>query len=145
MTLHWQHQATDGRARAGMLHTAHGEVPTPVFMPVGTAGTVKGMTADGVRATGAPHVTTLLAVWSDGALHFCTGTGEQKYLNITHTPEVVLAAADASLDVVVEGTAVRVTDDDRRFQAVARALPDGVEPVRLYESYLSNFRFSMGR
>lgn len=38
-----------------------------------------------------------------------------------------------------------VTDDDRRFQAVVRALPDGVEPVRLYESYLSNFRFSMGR
>jgi len=38
-----------------------------------------------------------------------------------------------------------VTDDDRRFQAVARALPDTVEPVRLYESYLSNFRFAMGR
>lgn len=38
-----------------------------------------------------------------------------------------------------------VTDDDRRFQAVARHLPDVVEPVRLYESYLSNFRFSMGR
>lgn len=38
-----------------------------------------------------------------------------------------------------------VTDDDRRFQAVTRHLPDAVEPVRLYESYLSNFRFSMGR
>lgn len=38
-----------------------------------------------------------------------------------------------------------VTDDDRRFQAVARALPDSVEPVRLYESYLTNFRFSIGR
>jgi len=38
-----------------------------------------------------------------------------------------------------------VTDDDRRFQAVARALPETVEPVRLYESYLSNFRFAMGR
>ena len=38
-----------------------------------------------------------------------------------------------------------VTDDDRRFQAVTRQLPDSVEPVRLYESYLSNFRFSMGR
>jgi queuine tRNA-ribosyltransferase len=36
-----------------MLHTAHGEVPTPVFMPVGTAGTVKAMTADAVRSTGA--------------------------------------------------------------------------------------------
>ena len=33
--------------------TAHGEVETPVFMPVGTAGTVKAMTADAVRATGA--------------------------------------------------------------------------------------------
>jgi adenine-specific DNA-methyltransferase len=38
-----------------------------------------------------------------------------------------------------------VTDDDRRFQSVARRLPAEVEPVRLYEAYLSNFRFSMGR
>ena len=46
-------QGTDGPARAGTLHTAHGPVPTPVFMPVGTAATVKAMTADQVRATGA--------------------------------------------------------------------------------------------
>ena len=45
--------ASDGAARAGVLHTAHGDVETPVFMPVGTAGTVKAMTADSVRATGA--------------------------------------------------------------------------------------------
>ncbi len=56
MTLHWTPTATDGAARAGTLHTAHGEVPTPVFMPVGTAGTVKAMTADAVRATGARMV-----------------------------------------------------------------------------------------
>ena len=56
MTLSWQHEAQDGAARAGVLHTAHGEVPTPVFMPVGTAGTVKAMTADAVRATGARMV-----------------------------------------------------------------------------------------
>src|SRR3546814_20868770 len=37
-----------------------------------------------------------------------------------------------------------VTDDERRFQAVTRLLPDAVEPVRLYESYLSNFRFANG-
>ncbi len=37
-----------------------------------------------------------------------------------------------------------VTDDDRRFQAIARRLPDGVEPVRLYESYLTNFAFANG-
>lgn len=56
MTLHWKMAARDGAARAGVLHTAHGEVPTPVFMPVGTAGTVKAMTPDSVRATGARMV-----------------------------------------------------------------------------------------
>lgn len=48
--------AKDGAARAGLLHTAHGDVPTPTFMAVGTAGTVKAMTADAVRATGAKIV-----------------------------------------------------------------------------------------
>jgi queuine tRNA-ribosyltransferase len=56
MTLHWTPLARDGAARAGTLHTAHGTVETPVFMPVGTAGTVKAMTADAVRATGARMV-----------------------------------------------------------------------------------------
>ena len=56
MTLHWIPEATDGGARAGTLHTAHGGVQTPVFMPVGTAGTVKAMTADAVRSTGARMV-----------------------------------------------------------------------------------------
>jgi adenine-specific DNA-methyltransferase len=37
-----------------------------------------------------------------------------------------------------------VTDDDRRFQSVIRRLPDYAEPVRLYESYLTNFRFTAG-
>src|SRR5579871_879100 len=45
--------ATDGAARTGILHSAHGEIATPVFMPVGTTGTVKAMTADAVRSTGA--------------------------------------------------------------------------------------------
>ncbi|NYF89920.1 DNA methyltransferase [Tunturiibacter empetritectus] len=42
------------------------------------------------------------------------------------------------------GVAYIVTDDDRRFQAIARRLPQGVEPVRLYESYLTNFSFANG-
>lgn len=46
----------------------------------------------------------------------------------------------------VEGLKIAfiVTNDDRRFEAVARQLPKGVEPVRLYESYLTNFRFASG-
>src|SRR5438105_2609587 len=53
MSLGFTLRATDGAARSGILHTAHGGVETPAFMPVGTAGTVKAMTADAVRATGA--------------------------------------------------------------------------------------------
>lgn len=41
-------------------------------------------------------------------------------------------------------TAFIVTDDNKRFEAVARLLPEGVEVVRLYESYLTNFRFASG-
>ncbi len=37
-----------------------------------------------------------------------------------------------------------VTDDERRFQALTRRLPDGVEAIRLYESYLTNFAFANG-
>ncbi|HAU36670.1 MAG TPA: tRNA guanosine(34) transglycosylase Tgt [Phycisphaerales bacterium] len=43
---------THGKARAGLLSTPHGEVRTPVFMPVGTAGSVKGVTPDQLRAAG---------------------------------------------------------------------------------------------
>src|SRR5262249_39820646 len=49
-------RATDGAARAGLLRTAHGEVRTPVFMPVGTKATVKTLHPDEVRALGAQIV-----------------------------------------------------------------------------------------
>jgi queuine tRNA-ribosyltransferase len=39
--------------RIGVLHTPHGPIPTPAFMPVGTLGTIKALTPDDVRATGA--------------------------------------------------------------------------------------------
>ena len=45
--------ARDGRARAGVLRTPHGEVATPAFMPVGTCGSVKGVTPEELRACGA--------------------------------------------------------------------------------------------
>jgi queuine tRNA-ribosyltransferase len=45
--------ATDGAARAGVLETPHGDVPTPAFMPVGTKGTVKTLHPDELRDLGA--------------------------------------------------------------------------------------------
>jgi general stress protein 26 len=67
-----------------------------------------------VRADGRPHSTPTVAVWLDGALYFCTGAGEQKGVNLRHSPHVVLATGstrwDLGLDIAVEGDAVRVTD-----------------------------------
>jgi queuine tRNA-ribosyltransferase len=45
--------ATDGKARTGVLQTPRGDIRTPAFMPVGTAGTVKALTTDQVAQTGA--------------------------------------------------------------------------------------------
>lgn len=60
-----------------------------------------------------------------------------------------LDAAGSFADLVAKAVNMRVayivTDDERRFQAIVRQLPGTVEPVRLYESYLTNFRFAMGR
>jgi uncharacterized pyridoxamine 5'-phosphate oxidase family protein len=68
-----------------------------------------------VRTDGRPHVTPLVAVWTEGAIWFCTGEGEQKFQNLRANPKVVLTTGcngwDVGLDVVVEGEAVLVTDD----------------------------------
>jgi len=48
--------ATDARARRGRMATPHGTVETPAFMPVGTAGSVKGVTAEQLAASGAQMV-----------------------------------------------------------------------------------------
>ena len=47
---------TATHARAGVLHTPHGDVPTPIFMPVGTKGTVKGVLVPQLKELGAKIV-----------------------------------------------------------------------------------------
>lgn len=68
-----------------------------------------------VRVDGRPHVTPLLAVWADGALYICTGEEERKARNLAGNPHCVLTTGndlvDEGLDLVVEGDAVRVTDE----------------------------------
>jgi queuine tRNA-ribosyltransferase len=60
--------ATDGEARAGVLRTAHGDVPTPAFMPVGTKGTVKSVDPDELRGLG-----TAILLGNTYHLHFRPG------------------------------------------------------------------------
>jgi queuine tRNA-ribosyltransferase len=60
--------ATDGAARAGVVHTAHGDVPTPAFMPVGTKATVKTVDPDELRTLG-----TTILLGNTYHLHFRPG------------------------------------------------------------------------
>lgn len=69
-----------------------------------------------VRADGRPHAVPLVGVWHDGAFAFCTGPGEQKKRNLDGNAHVAVTTGSTGAngwgngkDVVVEGTAVRVT------------------------------------
>jgi hypothetical protein len=77
-----------------------------------------------VRSDGRPHVTPLIAVIHGGALHFTTGLREQKARNLEANPRVALTTGNNAwaqgLDVVVEGTAERITDNGE-LQGIADA------------------------
>jgi nitroimidazol reductase NimA-like FMN-containing flavoprotein (pyridoxamine 5'-phosphate oxidase superfamily) len=68
-----------------------------------------------VRPDGRPHVTPLMAVWLDGAMYFCTGPDERKAKNLARSPHCILTTGcnrmDQGLDLVVEGDAVKVSDE----------------------------------
>jgi hypothetical protein len=76
-----------------------------------------------VRGDGRPHVTPLLSVWADGAMHVSTGPEEQKAHNLAGNPHCILTTGDGSMedgiDIVLEGTAERITGATR-----LRALAD---------------------
>lgn len=77
-----------------------------------------------VRPDGRPHVTPLIAAWLDGALYFCTGPTERKAKNLESNTHCLLTTGcnsiDEGLDLVVEGEAVRTTDQ-AMLQRVADA------------------------
>jgi nitroimidazol reductase NimA-like FMN-containing flavoprotein (pyridoxamine 5'-phosphate oxidase superfamily) len=64
-----------------------------------------------VRPDGRPHLMPVLAVWAEGALHFCTGGATRKGKNLARNPHCVIAVGMDGLDVVLEGEAARTTDE----------------------------------
>ena len=91
-----------------------------------------------VRADGRPHVTPLIGVAVGPVVHFCTGMREQKARNLEKHDQVALTTGSNAwargLDVVVEGTATRITDRDA-LQRLADA----------YEAkYGSDWHFDVG-
>jgi nitroimidazol reductase NimA-like FMN-containing flavoprotein (pyridoxamine 5'-phosphate oxidase superfamily) len=101
-----------------------------------------------VRADGRPHVTPLPAVWLDDAIHFATGPGEQKAINLQTNPHVILTTGcntwDRGLDVVVEGDAVRVTDD-AALERLAKSWTTKWDGRWRYEVRDGSFHHDVGR
>ncbi len=92
-----------------------GATPTPWAEARALLETAEMFWLSTVRPDGRPHVTPLPAVWLEGALHFCTGEEERKAKNLARNPRCILTTGcnhyREGLDVVVEGEAVRVTDE----------------------------------
>ncbi len=93
-----------------------------------------------VRADGRPHVTPCVPVWHDGAIHFTATDTAQKTVNLRGNPHVILTTGcnqTEGLTVVVEGDAVRITDQDalERVAAVWATKWNGSWPYQVRNGY----------
>ena len=126
--------ATDGAARAGILHTAHGDVPTPAFMPVGTKATVKSVAPDELKALGATIV-----LGNTYHLHFRPGEDLIAELGGLHEfmawDRPLLTDSGGFQVFSLRHTLLRVDDEGVTFRSVydgetARLTPEGAAEIQ---------------
>ena len=100
-------------ARAGVLHTPHGDIETPIFMPVGTKATVKGIPCETVRDLGAQIVlaNTYHLAMRPGEDTIAELGGLHAFMN-WHGP---ILTDSGGFQVFSHGDAVKLTDDGVRF------------------------------
>jgi queuine tRNA-ribosyltransferase len=127
-------RATDGEARAGVLNTAHGDVPTPAFMPVGTKASVKGIEPERLRELG---VTILLG--NTYHLYFRPGAEVVEQLGGLHRfmawDGPILTDSGGFQVFSLRDTILEVDDDGVTFRSVydgqpARFTPELVADVQ---------------
>ena len=104
-------------------YSSPGATATPWATAVGQLEKAEIFWLSTVRPDRRPHVTPLPAIWMDGALYFSTGAEERKAKNLAQNAHCILttgrnALNEEGLDLVVEGDAVRVTDN-AQLQRVA--------------------------
>ncbi len=125
-------EATDGAARAGVLHTAHGPVHTPAFMPVGTKGTVKSLLPDEVRGLGAEVVLA-----NTYHLHLRPGEDVVEELGGLHAftgwSGPILTDSGGFQVFSLRDTLVRVDDDGVTFRSVYDGRPERLTPELVAE------------
>jgi queuine tRNA-ribosyltransferase len=126
--------AADGAARAGIVHTAHGPIRTPAFMPVGTKGTVKSLHPDEVKAIGAD---VILA--NTYHLHFRPGADAIDELGGLHAftgwNGPILTDSGGFQVFSLRDTILAVDDDGVTFRSVydgtpTRFTPEGVAELQ---------------
>ena len=124
--------ATDGAARAGVLRTAHGEVPTPAFMPVGTKATVKSVDPDELRALGASIV-----LGNTYHLHFRPGEDVIDELGGLHAfmgwDGPILTDSGGFQVFSLRHTLLKVDDDAVTFRSVYDGEAERLTPERAAE------------
>ncbi|HWN21344.1 MAG TPA: tRNA guanosine(34) transglycosylase Tgt [Gaiellaceae bacterium] len=126
--------ATDGAARAGVLRTAHGEVRTPAFMPVGTKGTVKSLDPDELRTVGSQII-----LGNTYHLHFRPGDEVIAELGGLHAfsgwDGPILTDSGGFQVFSLRDTLLQVDDDGVTFRSVydgapARFTPEAVALIQ---------------
>ena len=86
-----------------------------------------------IDADGRPHVTGIGALWHDGGFWFETGERSRKGRNLARDPRCTISVATHEFDLVVEGTAEKVTDPGTVADMAARWAEDGW-PAQVDES-----------
>ena len=124
---HFDVTARDGAARAGILRTAHGEVRTPAFMPVGTKGTVKSLDPDELRAVGSQII-----LGNTYHLHFRPGDELIAELGGLHAfsgwDGPILTDSGGFQVFSLRDTLIAVDDDGVTFRSVYDGAPERFTP-----------------
>ena len=119
--------ATDGAARAGILRTAHGDVQTPAFMPVGTKGTVKSLDPDELRTVGSQII-----LGNSYHLHFRPGDEVIAELGGLHAfsgwDGPILTDSGGFQVFSLRDTLIEVDDDGVTFRSVYDGSPERFSP-----------------
>jgi queuine tRNA-ribosyltransferase len=129
--IHFELAATDGAARAGILHTPRGEIRTPAFMPVGTAGTVKAMLPQSVRETGADILlgNTYHLMLRPGAERIARLGGLHKFMDWQRP----ILTDSGGFQVMSLSSLRKITEEGVRFQSHIDGHTEFLSPERAME------------
>jgi nitroimidazol reductase NimA-like FMN-containing flavoprotein (pyridoxamine 5'-phosphate oxidase superfamily) len=82
------------------------------------------------RPDGRPHLAGVGAVWEDGKVYFVSGDGTRKSRNVAENPSCAISISLPGIDLVIEGEAQRVMDDET-LQRLAKRYAEGGWPARV--------------